>query len=252
MAVPCEERTPEISVVVPVFNEAGGVTDVLSELADVLDAGLTRPCEVIVVDDGSTDGTSEAVRALAVRRPGVFRLLRHDRNAGQSFAFHTGFHAARGAVVVTMDGDGQNLPSDIPRVVNRLGADCDCCCGYRGRRMDTVWRRLGSVLANGVRNAVLHETIRDTGCSMKAFKREFLIGLQPWNGMHRFFASMVMLQGGRVQQIEVGHRPRIVGQSKYTNWSRLKRTVFDLFAVKWLKRRSRVYGVAEDPLSSRR
>jgi hypothetical protein len=111
--------------------------------------------------------------------------------------------------------------------------------------MDTVWRRLGSVLANGVRNAVLGEEIRDTGCSLKAFNAHLVRRIQPWNGMHRFFASLIAMQGGRIGQIEVGHRPRSSGTSKYSNWARLKRTVFDLLAVRWLKSRSRVYGLEE-------
>lgn len=237
---------PEISVVVPVFNEAECVRGMLAELADVLDRRPGRPYEVLVVDDGSTDGTVDIARAVAAERKAI-RVFRHSRNVGQSFAFHTGFQEARGPVVVTIDGDGQNVPDDIPLVVAAIGPDCDCCCGFRAKRKDTFWRRLGSKLANGVRNAVLHEPIRDTGCSVKAFKREFVKGLQPWDGMHRFFASFVAMQGGRISQVEVRHRPRMAGSSKYTNWSRLKLTVFDLFAVRWLKSRSRVYTVHPVP-----
>lgn len=237
----------EVSVVVPVFNEAECVGGVLAELAEVLARDLPAAFEIIVVDDGSSDNTLAVARACAGKFPGVFRILRHTKNAGQSFAFHTGFRAARGAVVVTIDGDGQNVPDDIPRVVAALEEKgCDCCCGYRAKRQDTFWRRVGSRLANGVRNRALGESIIDTGCSVKAFKREFVTGLQPWNGMHRFFASLVMMQGGSVGQVEVRHRPRAAGTSKYTNWSRLKKTVFDLWAVRWLKSRSRVYGVEEE------
>jgi len=234
----------DVSVVVPVFNEAECVSGVLTELAEVLTRDLASPFEIIVVDDGSSDDTLAIARACAARFPDVFRFYRHTKNVGQSFAFHTGFHAARGAIVVTIDGDGQNVPDDIPRVVATLKEkDCACCCGYRAKRKDTFWKRIGSRMANGVRNRALGETIIDTGCSVKAFKREFVLGIQPWNGMHRFFASLVMMQGGSVEQIEVSHRPRAAGSSKYTNWSRLKKTVFDLRAVKWLKSRSKVYGV---------
>jgi len=234
-----KDELPHVSVVVPVFNEASCLRSVLEELVDALDRGLACPYEVLAVDDGSTDQTALVASEVAAQHPTV-RVIKHRRNVGQSFAFHTGFRHARGAVIVTFDGDGQNVPTDIPRVVAALGPECDCCCGYRARRQDTFWRRFGSRLANGVRNAVLGETVIDTGCSVKAFKAEFLRDLLPWNGMHRFFASFVFMQGGRISQIEVDHRSRQSGVSKYTNWSRLKRTVRDLFGVKWLKSRMRV------------
>lgn len=237
---------PEVSVVIPVYNEAEGLRDVLEEVGDELQRSLGRPFEILVVDDGSSDRTAQIALEVANRRHEL-RVLRHSRNVGQSFAFHTGFKNARGGIIVTLDGDGQNVPADIPAVVSELGASCDCCCGFRARREDTFWRRIGSRLANGVRNAVLGETIRDTGCSVKAFKAPFVRSLQPWNGMHRFFASLVAMQGGRISQREVNHRPRKAGVSKYSNWGRLKRTIFDLFAVKWLISRSRLYAV--EPLN---
>ena len=238
------EQPTDVSVIVPVFNEAECVGGVLAELAEVLQRDLPATFEIIVVDDGSSDDTPMIALACAAKFPGIFRIIRHARNVGQSFAFHTGFRAARGGVVVTIDGDGQNVPDDIPRVVATLKEkNCACCCGYRAQRKDTFWKRFGSRLANGVRNHVLEEDIIDTGCSVKAFRREFVLGMQPWNGMHRFFASLVMMQGGAVEQIEVSHRPRAAGTSKYTNWSRLKKTVADLRAVKWLKSRSKVYEV---------
>jgi len=233
---------PEVSVVIPVYNEAESLRGVLEELAGELGRSLGRTFEILVVDDGSSDSTLQIAREVADRLA-VVRVARHSRNVGQSFAFHTGFQNARGQIIVTIDGDGQNVPADIPALVSALDESCDCCCGYRARRQDTFWKRFGSRLANGVRNAVLGETIRDTGCSLKAFKAPFVRGLQPWNGMHRFFASLVAMRGGRISQLEVGHRPRQAGVSKYSNWGRLKRTIFDLFAVKWLKSRSRVYTV---------
>lgn len=229
---------------IPVFNESACLPGVLEELVAELDRGLKRGYEVLVVDDGSTDQTAQVAAQVAKAHP-VIRVFRHSCNSGQSFAFQTGFRHARGGIVVTLDGDGQNVPADIPAVVAQLGPQCDCCCGYRAQRKDTFWRRIGSRMANGVRNAVLGEAIRDTGCSVKAFKAEFVRGLQPWNGMHRFYASLVTMQGGRISQVMVQHRPRQAGVSKYANWGRLKRTIFDLFAVKWLKSRSRVYGVEE-------
>ncbi|MFZ4395472.1 MAG: glycosyltransferase family 2 protein [Kiritimatiellia bacterium] len=237
--------SPEVSVVLPVYNEEACITGVLDELCTVLDAKLGRPYEVLAVDDGSTDGTPELLRAQAARRNN-FRVLRLEPNAGQSAAFCAGFRAAHGSIVVTLDADGQNDPADIPSVVARIGADVDCCCGYRAKRMDTASKRWGSRLANAVRNRALGEEIIDTGCSVKAFKVEFVRMLQPWDGLHRFFASFVSMQGGRIVQIPVNHRTRSAGTSKYTNWRRLQKTIRDLRGVIWLKSRTRRCKVSEE------
>jgi glycosyltransferase involved in cell wall biosynthesis len=172
------------------------------------------------------------------------RVISLRPNAGQSAAMVTGFRRARGKVVVTMDADGQNDPADIAACVTAL-ADCDCCFGYRARRQDRWSRRWGSRFANGVRNRVLGEAIVDTGCSLKAFKAEFLADLPLWDGVHRFLGSMVVMRGARIRQIPVNHRPRVKGQSKYTNLGRLKRTVWDLLAVRWMKARCRAFSVEE-------
>jgi len=235
---------PEVSVVLPVYNEDSCIDGVLDELCSVLDAKLGRPYEVLAVDDGSSDRTPELLRAQAARRNNL-RVLRLIPNAGQSAAFCAGFRAARGGIVVTLDADGQNDPADIPAVVARISDTVDCCCGYRARRMDTASKRWGSRLANAVRNRALGEEIIDTGCSVKAFKTGFVRTLQPWDGLHRFFASFVMMQGGRVCQIPVNHRLRSAGTSKYTNWRRLQKTIRDLRGVIWLKSRTRRHRVEE-------
>jgi glycosyltransferase involved in cell wall biosynthesis len=232
--------------VLPVYNEAACIDGVLNELFDVLDAKLGRPYEVLAVDDGSTDNTPALLRAQAGRRPNL-RLLRLTPNAGQSAAFCAGFRAARGAIVVTLDADGQNDPADIPAVVAKISDTVDCCCGFRAKRQDTASKRWGSKLANAVRNRALGEAIIDTGCSVKAFKVQFVRTLQPWDGLHRFFASFVMMQGGRIVQIPVNHRARSAGTSKYTNWRRLKKTIRDLKGVAWLKSRTRPHSVTEEP-----
>ena len=237
---------PEISVVLPVYNEESCIDGVLDELFAVLDARLGRPYEVLAVDDGSSDRTPVLLRAQSARRSNL-RVLRLTPNAGQSAAFCAGFRAARGRIVVTLDADGQNDPADIPAVVARIGDTVDCCCGYRARRMDTASKRWGSRLANAVRNRALGEEIIDTGCSVKAFKVEFVRTLQPWDGLHRFFASFVTMQGGRIVQIPVNHRPRSAGTSKYTNWRRLRKTVRDLKGVAWIKSRTRWCEVKEEP-----
>ena len=236
---------PEVSIVLPIYNEEACIDGVLNELCSVLDANLGRSYEVLAVDDGSSDRTPALLRAQAARRTN-FRVLRLAPNAGQSAAFCAGFRAARGRIVVTLDADGQNDPADIPAVVDRIGDDVDCCCGYRAKRMDTASKRWGSRLANAVRNHALGEQIIDTGCSVKAFKVEFVRTLQPWDGLHRFFASFVAMQGGRIVQIPVNHRTRSAGTSKYTNWRRLQKTVRDLRGVIWLKSRTRPCQVLEE------
>jgi len=241
-----DNTAPEVSVVLPIYNEESCIDGVLDELCSVLDARLGRPYEVLAVNDGSSDGTPGLLRAQAARRKNL-RVLHLVPNAGQSAAFCAGFRAARGCIVVTLDADGQNDPADIPAVVARIGADVDCCCGYRARRMDTASKRWGSKLANAVRNRALGEAIIDTGCSVKAFKVEFVRSLQPWDGLHRFFASYVTMQGGRIVQIPVNHRPRSAGTSKYTNWRRLQKTIRDLKGVAWLKSRTRRHAVTEEP-----
>ena len=236
---------PEVSIVLPIYNEEACIDGVLDELCAVLDAKLERPYEILAVDDGSSDQTPVKLRAQASRRSN-FRILHLIPNAGQSAAFCAGFRAARGRIVVTLDADGQNDPADIPSVVAKISDTVDCCCGYRARRQDTASKRWGSKLANAVRNRALGETIIDTGCSVKAFKVEFVRTLQPWDGLHRFFASFVAMQGGRIVQIPVNHRTRSAGTSKYTNWRRLQKTVRDLRGVIWLKSRTRLCKVQEE------
>lgn len=233
---------PAVTVVLPVYNEESCIAGVLDELVSTLNAKLGRPYEILAVDDGSTDRTPELLRAAAARHPAL-RVLRLTPNAGQSAAFCEGFRAARGGIVVTLDADGQNDPADIPSVVDRIGDDADCCCGYRASRMDKASRRVASRWANAVRNRALGESIIDTGCSVKAFKVAFVRNLQPWDGIHRFFSSFVAMQGGRICQIPVNHRPRAAGASKYTNWRRLRKTLRDLRGVVWLKSRTRRYTV---------
>lgn len=242
MATPSSE--PDVSVILPVFNEAECIAFVVEELVTVLTASLPMTFEIVAVDDGSSDGTMNLLCGLRARFPQV-RVLRHSANVGQSFAFCTGFQAARGRIIVTFDADGQNDPADIPLVAGRIGPQCDCCCGYRADRQDTSSRKFAGKFSNRIRNSVLHEEIIDTGCSTKAFRAEFVKNLQPWNGLHRFLGSFVSMRGGRIEQVPVHHRSRHAGTSKYTNWKRLQKTVADLFGVKWLKSRVRLYTADE-------
>ncbi len=235
---------PDVSVILPVFNETECIAFVVDEMVAELTANLPMTFEIVAVDDGSSDGTLELMRGLRARYPQL-RVLRHSDNVGQSFAFCTGFRAARGRIIVTFDADGQNDPADIPLVVGMIGPACDCCCGYRADRQDTQSRRWAGRFSNKIRNSVLHEDIIDTGCSTKAFRAEYVKDLQPWNGLHRFLGSFVSMRGGKIKQVPVHHRSRHAGTSKYTNWKRLQKTVVDLFGVKWLKARVRIYTAAE-------
>ena len=241
--LPDKSGVPEISVIAPLYNEAPNVQPLAQKVFEAF-REEKRPIELILVDDRSTDATWQEI--LKARQADTrIRALRHQSQSGQSAALWTGFQASRGEAIATLDGDLQNDPADIPAVVDRIGDDVDCCCGYRANRMDKASRRVASRLANAVRNRALGESIIDTGCSIKAFKVAFVRNLQPWDGLHRFFTSFVAMQGGRICQIPVNHRPRAAGKSKYTNWRRLQKTLRDLRGVVWLKSRTRRYQVEE-------
>lgn len=232
---------PALSVVLPVFDEEDCVAGVLDELFAALGGG--PPFEVLAVDDGSRDATPAILAAAAAREPRL-RVLRLEPNAGQSAAFAAGFRAARAPVVATMDADGQNDPADIPRLAAAL-AEADVACGFRVRRRDTPARRAASRVANAVRRLVLRDGIRDTGCSLKAFRTELARELPCFDGAHRFYPALCAARGARVVQLPVAHRGRAGGRSKYTNFGRLLRTVPDLFGVRWLAGRQRRFSVRE-------
>ncbi len=220
----------DISLVIPVFNEEPCITATLEEAAGVLDA-MGVSYEIITVDDRSTDRTEDILTGLADHIPAL-RIISLQVHAGQTAAFSAGLRQARGTHVVLMDADGQNDPADIPRLVDALQRH-DACCGYRRGRKDPISKRIAGIVANAVRRAVLHDGIRDSGCSLRAIKRSFASGLpldRP--GMHRFIPALLKMQGALVHQLPVNHRPRGGGQSKYTNRGRLKQALADLFTVR--------------------
>ena len=226
-----------LSVVLPVYNEEACIESVLRELHGLLAARGGR-FEILAVDDGSTDRTAAILAALIPALPGL-RVVTLAANSGQSAAMGAGFRRARGAVVAVMDADGQNDPADLPALVARLDA-CDVCCGYRAVRQDTFSKRMASRVANAVRRAVLKDGIRDTGCSLKAFKAWVVRDLpMELAGLHRFLPALARMRGAVLEQIPVGHRPRAGGASKYTNLGRLGRTLWDLAALVWMRRRYR-------------
>ena len=228
---------PQLSVLLPAYNEEACIETVVREAAGVL-RGMNRPFEIVVVDDGSTDSTPARLKVMQVELPEL-RLLRLVKNSGQSAALGAAFREARGDIFITLDADGQNDPADIPALVAKLDG-CDLCCGYRVKRQDTWSKRYGSRLANTVRNRALHETIRDTGCTLKAFSATWTRELpMQFRGMHRFLPALMGMAGARISEIPVNHRPRAAGTSKYTNWGRLKETLWDLWAVRWMQKRYR-------------
>ena len=228
---------------VPAYNERENLAPLLTEITSAL-AG--RSYEVIIVDDGSTDGTLEALKAMRAQFPQL-RILALERNAGQTAAFAAGFRAARAPVVITLDADMQNDPADIPRLVETLReTGATAVAGYRATRRDTPWRRVQSRIANAVRNRLNGEVIRDTGCSLKAFRTDAVRALPLFAGMHRFLPTLIKMQGGTVTEIPVGHRPRRHGVTKYGMWNRVLRSLVDAFAVRWMQRRSLHYRVREE------
>ena len=228
---------PVISVVVPVKDEAGNVGPLAREIAAALRG---EPHEILFVDDGSSDGTAQALAALKADLPQL-RVLRHGRNLGQSRGIRTGVQAARGEIIVTLDGDGQNDPADIPTLVSRLRTEPELAMvsGVRVKRQDSTSRRLASRLGNGFRSALLGDGATDTGCGLKAFRRQAFLDLPYFDHLHRFLIAMIQREGGKVAYVAVNHRPRLTGASKYTNFGRLLVSVQDLLGVRWLQRRHR-------------
>ncbi len=233
----------ELSLVVPVYNERASLPILVEEIGTAL-AG--RRYEIVAVDDGSTDGSLEVLKALKRDHPEL-HIVAFAGNAGQTAAFAAGFRAARGGVIVTLDADLQNDPADIPVLVAELGqSGAAAVAGYRVDRRDTGWRRLQSRIANSVRNRLNRESIRDTGCSLKAFRAEALRELALFNGMHRFLPTLIRLNGGSVREVAVRHRARRYGKTKYGMWNRMFRSLVDALAVRWMQRRALRYRVREE------
>lgn len=231
---------PELSVVVPVWNEEDNVESLIAEIETALH---DRSYEIICVDDGSTDGTRARLDELRATRSGRLRVLRHARRRGQSSALCSGVRAARAAWVATLDGDGQNDPADIPKllaVVNDPGRDprLRLIAGRRRRRRDSWVKRGSSRVANAVRRALLHDDTPDTGCGLKLFERATFLELPRFDHMHRFLPALVLREGLRVRSVEVNHRPRQGGRSKYGTFDRLWVGIVDLCGVLWLRRRT--------------
>ncbi|MCO6417565.1 glycosyltransferase family 2 protein [Siccirubricoccus sp. KC 17139] len=225
---------PRLSVVIPVRNEAPNIPPLVAEIEAAL-AGVAH--EIVYVDDGSSDATPEALRAAAAGAP--LRHLRHRRSCGQSAAVVTGVKAARGAWIATLDGDGQNDPADIPRLLARAEAEGGAIlvAGHRVTRRDSWVKRRSSRVANAVRARLLGDATPDTGCGLKVFPRALFLDLPHFDHMHRFLPALVLRQGGRVVSEKVNHRPRVRGVSNYGTLDRLLVGLVDLAGVAWLQRR---------------
>lgn len=232
-----------ISIIVPVFNEADNVLPMTREVVAAF-AAARESWELVFVDDASTD---ETWRRIAEARRGEPRVrgLRHLRNAGQSAAVWTGLQATTSPILCTLDGDLQNDPADLPGMIAEL-ARVDFVCGMRLQRQDSWVRKVSSRIARAARRKALGVDFRDTGCAIRAFKREVLAGVFPFNGLHRFLPVLVHGGGFKTLEVPVNHRPRVAGVSKYGVWNRLGRGLYDLIAMSWYQqRRHRAPGVEE-------
>ncbi len=235
--------SPIYSVVIPLKNEASNITDLIHELEPVMHS-LKQPWELICVDDGSTDETRLILKNLA-KQKSYLRMVLFKHNYGQSSAFDAGFKAAQGHFVITLDGDGQNDPKDIPKLV-KLIEDCDLVCGIRLKRKDTLTKRVTSKLANFVRNWACEDGVQDTGCSLKVYRKSCLDQIKMFHGMHRFLPALFRMAGFRIQQTPVNHRQRLRGKSNYNFFNRSFNTIADLLAVRWMKKRYLRYQIEHE------
>jgi len=220
---------PFLSLVVPLYNEEDNVAPMQAEIAEAL---AEIDYELVLVDDGSTDST-----VANIRRDSNVRVLEFEKNCGQSAAMYAGIHAARGEVIALIDGDLQNDPADIPKLLLEIESGADLACGYRAKRKDTTFKRLQSRVANNVRKRFVGDGVRDTGCTLKAMRRECREGLIPFTGMHRFIPALIKSMGYKVTETAVNHRARQFGVSKYGFGNRAIRATRDMFGVRWLNSR---------------
>jgi dolichol-phosphate mannosyltransferase len=219
-------QSPEISIIIPVYNEAASLSQLQVELFSVM---RDYDHEIVFVDDGSTDDSAKQIQ----RSPRI-RLLQFVKNCGQSAAIYAGLAMARGRVLVLLDSDLQNDPNDIPRLLEEIEKGADLVCGYRAKRQDTWFKKFQSTIANRIRSRFTRDGVRDTGCTLKAMRRECREALIPFYGMHRFLPALIKGMGYKLVEIPVNHRPRRHGASKYTFGNRAMRATIDMFGVRWL------------------
>ncbi len=245
-----DAATVDVSIVVPVRNEAENVSPLIAEIAAALDGRWKY--EIIYVNDGSTDATAERIAAIMKQRENL-RQIRHATSSGQSAAVRSGVRAARGAIVATLDGDGQNNPAFLPDLISAIekgGERVGLVAGQRVGRKDTGFKKIQSRIANGVRNGILRDGTRDTGCGLKAFRREVFLMMPYFDGLHRFLPALVRREGYDIAYVEVTDRPRRSGVSNYGFFDRLWIGIMDLAGVWWLIRRKKPTPVATEVMSN--
>jgi len=242
MALSMRVEKIDISIVIPVKNEAGNILPLANELESIMDREFAE-WECIWVDDGSSDGTLDLLRELA-RVNHRHRYISFEKNAGQSAALWAGFMETRAPIVATIDGDGQNDPADIPALFRTVqSGDADMANGYRARRQDNLERKISSILGNGFRTLLTGKTVRDAGCSTRVFRRECVQGMPRFAGMHRFIPTLAAMQGFKLSEAPVNHRPRVKGRTKYSVSNRLWVSLMDMLGVFWLKKRALHYRI---------
>jgi len=222
-----------LSIVIPVYNEEDNIGPLVARIAKAM-AEWDGTVEILFVDDGSSDRTLELLKK-AQQSCGQIRIAHFQKNLGQTAAMAAGFRLARGEAVATIDADLQNDPMEIPRLAGML-AEWDVVCGVRTQRKDTVWKRISSRIGNSFRNWMTGDNIIDTGCTLKAYRRECLDSLELYKGMHRFLPTLIRMRGYRVTQVPVSHHPRHAGTTKYGTWGRLVKGLEDVWAVRWMKK----------------
>lgn len=226
-----------LSVIAAAYNERDNLPTLIKEIAEAL-SYLDKPWEILIIDDASTDDSLEVLNKLMGEYPQL-RVLKHIKNAGQSAGWDSGFRAARGQLYATLDADLQNNPTGIPILLKAVEADeCDLANGWRKERNDPWIRLVSTRIANGFRNKLTNESIHDSACGLKVFKRECVERMPRFNGMHRFMPTLVKMKGYRVKEIPVHHRPRIAGEAKYGVGNRLFRGLRDCFAIRWMQARN--------------
>lgn len=236
MHPPAMDETPQISVVLPGYNEGGNIDAMLQQVIEVL-APLARPFELIYVDDGSSDDSRQKLEAAKAHIPNL-QVFYHRANHGQSAAVLTGYQAARGELVVTMDSDLQNDPADLPQMIELLEREhADAVCGIRQKRQDSWVKRVSSRVANRVRDWALHDGIHDAGCSMRVVRRRALRQLPAFRALHRFLPTILKIHGYKVVEMPVRHHPRNAGVSKYGVGNRLWVGISDLMGIRWYRKR---------------
>ena len=238
------ESAVHLSVIAPAYNEVDNLPALVAEVAAAA-AVTAKPWEFVLVNDCSDDGSDEIFRQLMAQTPQL-RVITMSRRSGQTAALEAGLRNARGRFIATLDSDLQNDPAEIPRMLKLLEDDeCDMVNGWRKERNDPWLRRASTKIANGVRNRLTRESIHDSACGLKAYRREVVEKFKLFNGLHRFLPTLARMNGFRVTEIVVNHRPRTAGVAKYGMWNRVFKALRDTFAIRWMQKRNLLYDTTE-------